>query len=178
LLCFVIWWSLRRVAELAGVSQGAQTQHFPHRVDLVGAAVERLAERRIAELHSTASELPADPAHRPPALLDLMWADFSGPTFTVFVKLWVASADDEELYARLIPVERRLARSIGELAGAFGGDLRSAPRWPEQLQLALGAIRGLALTERFEPRGRRRRDPWSAARAGLLHALSIAGETR
>ena len=40
----------RRVAELAGVSQGAQTHHFPYRVDLVAAAIERLAQhgRRVS----------------------------------------------------------------------------------------------------------------------------------
>jgi hypothetical protein len=33
------------------------------------------------------------------------------------------------------------------------------------------AVRGLALTEHFEPRGRRRRDPWPDTRATLLEML-------
>ena len=44
----------RRVAELAGVSAGAMTHHFPQRVDLVGAAVERLAEQRAIALRQEA----------------------------------------------------------------------------------------------------------------------------
>ncbi|HTX01537.1 MAG TPA: TetR/AcrR family transcriptional regulator [Acidimicrobiales bacterium] len=161
----------RRVAELAGVSQGAQTHHFPRRVDLVGAAVERLAERRLAELREMASDLPAEPRECLAALLDLIWADFSSPTFTVFVKLWVAAADDPELYARLVPVERQLARAIAALAAQLGGELIGPSQWEERLTLTLAAVRGLALSERFEPRGQRRRDPWPAVRALLLESF-------
>ena len=123
----------RRVAELAGVSQGAQTHHFPHRVDLVAAAVERLAERRIAELRGMAGDLPQDPALRTGALLDLIWADFSSSTFTVFVKLWIAAADDPELYERLVPVERQISRAIAELAAQLSGDLIDVPGWEARL---------------------------------------------
>jgi AcrR family transcriptional regulator len=164
----------RRVAELAGVSQGAQTHHFPYRADLVGAAVERLADRRIAELHTLASDFPADPITRLGALLDLMWIDFSSDTFTVFVKLWVAAADDRELYERLVPVERKIARAIAELAARLGGELMVAG-WEARLSLTLAAMRGLALTETFEPRGRRRRDPWPDVRAALLDSFAGAG---
>jgi AcrR family transcriptional regulator len=166
----------RRVAELAGVSQGAQTHHFPHRVDLVCAAVERVAERRIAELRELSAELPTARRQRIDALLDLMWADFSSPMFSVFVKLWVAAADDNELYARLVPVERQLARAIAELAADFAGDFAGAPGWEGHMQLALSALRGLALTERFEPRGRRRRDPWPELKSALRAAFETAAQ--
>jgi AcrR family transcriptional regulator len=164
--------TMRRVAEMAGVSQGAQTHHFPHRVDLVGAAVEELAERRIAELRELAADFPRDPPQRLQAMLDSLWADFSSSTFTVVVKLWIAAADDGELYARLVPLERRIARAIGELAREFGGELIEFPGWERQMQLALAAVRGLALTEQFEPRGRSRRDPWPDVRAALLQAFA------
>src|SRR5262249_25176664 len=85
--------TIRGIAELAGVSPGAQAHHFPRRVDLFGAAVEHLAERRIEEFRARPMTLPAAPEDRLVALLDLLWADFSNPTFVVFVKLWVAAAD-------------------------------------------------------------------------------------
>jgi AcrR family transcriptional regulator len=162
----------RRVAELAGVSQGAQTHHFPHRVDLVGAAIERLAARRIAELREMASDLPGDPKARLRMLLDVIAHDFFSDTFTVFVKLWVAAADDAELYDRLVPVERQIARAVTELstqmaAGLPLGDLEA------RLNLALATVRGIALTQRFEPRGRRRRDPWPAVRDLLLDTYGV-----
>ena len=163
----------RRVAELAGVSQGAQSHHFPRRVDLVGAAVERLADRRIAELHELAGRFPTDRAERLRALLDVLWADFSSEMFIVYVKLWVAAADDAELYERMVPIERRLARATVELARSLAGDLTDLDGWENQMLLALTVVRGLALTELFEPRSsqRRRRDPWPALREQLLETF-------
>jgi len=35
------------------------------------------------------------------------------------------------------------------------------------------AVRGLALTEHFEPRARPRPDPWPLARAALLAGLAV-----
>jgi AcrR family transcriptional regulator len=160
----------RRVAELAGVSQGAQTHHFPYRVDLVGAALENMAERRIAELGAATETLPEDPRERAAAVLDILWADFSGPLFTVFVKLWVAAADDAELYARLVPVERLLVRAITEHAGRLWGERAGRPE-PGRIQLVLSTLRGLALAERFEPREREGRDRWPAVRELLVVTL-------
>lgn len=147
----------RRVAELAGVSAGAQTHHFPHRVDLVGAAVERLAEQRIAALEDfEANDIRA--------VLDVLWADFSSDLFAIFVKLWVAAADDPDLYARLVPIERAMTR---EIAAAIPKELRV------QATVALATMRGLALTQRYEPTGRRRADAWPQVRP-LLERLLLS----
>ncbi len=163
----------RRVADLASVSQGAQTHHFPRRVDLMAAAVERLAAQRIAELHELATRLPAATDQRLEAIIDLLWGDFSSSTFTVFVKLWVAAADDPELYPPLAAVEHRVARAIGQLTRELSGELAERPDWERRVQLALAAVRGLALTEQFEPRGRSHRDRWPAViRPALLDVLS------
>lgn len=161
----------RRVTELAGVSQGAQTHHFPYRVDLVGAAIERLAEQRIAETSAKARKLPSDPEGRAGALLDLLWQDFSSPVFAIFVKLWIAAADDEELYERLVPVEREMRRQIVAHAADIGGDLTSVTGWETRLLLALNTMRGLALTQSFEPRADRGRDAWPALKAELERLL-------
>jgi AcrR family transcriptional regulator len=161
----------RRVAELAGVSQGAQTHHFPHRVDLVAAAVEYLAERRIAELHKLVAGLPAAPEERIPQLLDVMWADFSGSIFTIFVELWVVARHDDELHERMVPVERRLARATAELARGIAGDAVARADWEERMLLTLGAIRGLALTRSFVPGGDALRDPWPIVRPLLIGML-------
>jgi AcrR family transcriptional regulator len=164
--------TMRRVAELAGVSQGAQTHHFPHRVDLVGAAVEQLAQRRIQELRELATGFPISAPQRLEAMLDVLWADFSSSTFTVFVKLWVAAADDPELYDRLVTVERQIGRAIGELVREFAGELAQRPNWENRVQLALAAVRGVALTQQFEPRGRAPRELWPQVRAALIQGFS------
>ena len=157
---------------------GAQTHHFPHRGDLLPRAAQRIADERVGRLRALAGDLAERPADRLPALLDLMWADFSSDVFTVFVKLWVEAADDRELYDRMIEIERQLARTITEAAVDFIGELADRggrAGYESRLLLALSALRGLALTERFEPRERTRRDPWPALRTALIESLEGLG---
>ena len=123
---------------------------------------------------ATALTLPEDPSERLRAVLDVLWSDFSSSTFVVFVKLWVAAADDAELHERLIPLERQLARAVGELAATWSRELDGHADWDARLQLTLATLRGLALSQHFEPRGRRRRDPWPGVREGLLGVLAQA----
>jgi len=163
----------RRVAEMAGVSQGAQTHHFPYRVDLVTAAVQRLADQRIAEIGSGVGDLPAAPADRVAAVLDGMWRDFSSDVFRVFVKVWVAAADDPDLHARLVPIERELDRSIARLVDQLVDGLAVTADMDARLTSVLATMRGLALSHAFEPRARPR-DQWSAVRPMLLEQL-LAG---
>jgi AcrR family transcriptional regulator len=158
----------RHVAALAGVSPGAMAHYYPRRVDLVASAIERLADQRLEAWREMADALPEESHERLPALLDHLWNDFSGPLFTVFVKLWIAAADDAELYERLAVAERRIARAIGRLAAESMGDIRARAGWEGRLLLALAAVRGLALTERFEPRTEPQGDPWPMARAALV----------
>ncbi len=165
----------RRIAERAEVSVGAVTHHFQYRVDLVAAAVEELVRRRLVALRQALDALPDDRERRVSAALDLIWADFSGPLFTVMVKLWIAAGDEEELYARMVPLERLLARAVVNLQPEFGisagdgptGKLAVNPRYA----VVLSAIRGLALSRAFEPRAGHVRDPWPAHRAELERYL-------
>lgn len=162
----------RRVARLAGVSQGAQTHYFPRRVDLVAAAVEDLAERRVTDLRTAHRSLPTSHRMRLAALLDVIWEDFSGDAFSVFVKLWVAAADEPELYVRLVDAEYTISRAISDLAVELAGDMTSQPGWRGRLQLMFAAVRGTALSERFEPEGSGRRELWPSVRAALLEDWS------
>jgi AcrR family transcriptional regulator len=161
----------RHVAALAGVSPGAMAHYWPRRVDLVASAIERLAEQRIDAWREMADTLPANKEQRIPALVDLLWEDFSSPLFTVFVKVWVAAADDSELYERLAVTERGIARTIGKLAADSIGEMQGQSGWEGRLLLALAAVRGLALTEHFEPRTETQGDPWPTARAALVEVF-------
>ncbi len=162
----------RRVAELAGVSVGAQSHHFPHRVDLVAAAVEQLTERRLREMGELAADLPTELGERTTVCLDMLWRDFSSPLFSAFVKLWVAAADDDELYARLAPSEIAMVRAIRELAVEIVGETARTAGFEARLSVVLSTVRGLALAQAFEPTGRRRsKDPWPVHRAALERIL-------
>jgi AcrR family transcriptional regulator len=167
--------TIRAVTERAEVSQGAQSHHFPHRVDLVASAFEHLAEQRVTRYAERARELSGDRASRMRALLDLLWEDFSSPLFTVAAKLWVAAADDEELRERLIPVERRIYKATAEVAGEVAGDLGAEADFDRRLAVAMNTVAGLALVREFDPSGRASRgDPWPYHRAALERMLGTA----
>jgi AcrR family transcriptional regulator len=164
--------TIRRVTELAGVSQGAQSHHFPHRVDLVASAFEHLAEQRIDGYRERSRQLSGDRAERLRALLDLLWDDFSSPVFTVAVKLWVAAAEDDELRERLVPVEQRIHANVTTLSAEVAGDLGAEPGFDRKLAVAMNTTAGLALTREFDPSGRAGRgNPWPYHRAALERML-------
>jgi AcrR family transcriptional regulator len=165
--------TIRRVTELAGVSQGAQSHHFPHRVDLVTSAFEHLAEQRIDRYGELARRLSGDRAARVRGLLDLLWEDFSSPVFTVAVKLWVAAAEDEELRERLVPVEKRIHANMLRLSREVAGELGGEQGFDRKLAVAMNTVAGLALTREFDPSRRASRgDPWTYHRAALERMLS------
>ncbi len=165
--------TIRHVTERAGVSQGAQSHHFPHRVDLVASAFEHLAEQRIDRYAERARSLSGDRGVRLRALLDLLWEDFSSPLFTVAAKLWVASADDPELRERLIPVEKRIYRATAAVAREVAGDLGDDPGFDRKLAVAMNTVAGLALVREFDPSGRASRgNPWPYHRAALERMLA------
>ena len=167
--------TIRRVTELAGVSQGAMSHHFPHRVDLVVSAFERLAEQRIDRYGDRARELSGDRGARLRAMLDLLWEDFSSPVFTVAVKLWVAAAEDAELRARLVPVEKRIHTNMARLSAEVAGELGAEPGFDRKLAVAMNTVAGLALTREFDPSGRASRgNPWPYHRAALERMLDGA----
>ena len=164
--------TIRHVTELAGVSQGAQSHHFPHRVDLVVSAFERLAEQRIERYGARAAELTGDRAARVRALLDLLWEDFSGSVFTVAVKLWVAAAEDEELRERLVPVEKNIHSNMARLSAEVAGELGAEPGFDRKLAIAMNTVAGLALTREFDPSGRASQgNQWPYHRAALERML-------
>lgn len=168
--------TVRAVTERAGVSLGAQSHHFPHRVDLVASAFEHLAEQRIGRYTQRVSESRGDRAGRARLLLDLLWEDFSSPLFTVAAKLWVAAADDPELRQRLIPVEKRIYGATAAIAREVAGELGSEPGFERKLAVAMNTVAGLALVREFDPSGRAREGrQWPYHRAALERMLGSSG---
>ncbi len=164
--------TIRHVTELAGVSQGATSHYFPHRVDLVASAFERLAERRESRYTERARELPDDASERVRALLDLIWEDFSSPLFTVALKLWIAAAEDAELRERLVPVERRIHRGLVAHSAEILGELAAHPDFDRRLAIATNTVAGLALVRGFDPSGRARAgNQWAYHREALERIL-------
>ncbi len=152
-----------RVCEVAGVSRGAQVHHYPTKAELVVAAIEHLAEKRLADMQAKAGELEKA-TDRINASFDFLWDAFSGPLFFAVLELWVAARTDTELRARLLPVERRLGTRIIrhslQVAGISGED---TGLHEDLVRLSIHLMRGMALERllRSDDRERRRQfDYW------------------
>lgn len=130
-----------RIAELAGVSRGAQTPYFRTRSELLGAAVTYLAEKRIAAAQARFADGPVTIEQA----LDVLWEEHQGPVFHAALELWVASRSEPELRAVMFEVEREVAQGITSVAEAAIGDVARQPGFVEYLYFALATISGLAL---------------------------------
>jgi AcrR family transcriptional regulator len=161
-----------RVADLAGVSRGAQLNYFRSKADLVSAALAHLAEKRIDEFRGLIAALPQD-ADRLPAILDALWDAHQGDVFDATLELWVAARTDEELRRGLPAVERRvMRRSLTAAAEAFP-DRASQPEFRDDVEFALASIRGLALLRAASggsPKTVQRH--WPGVRERLLRVLA------
>ena len=117
----------RQIAESAGASLGAIAHHFPARVDLIATALDEVWRRMETELRARAAHAAAvGGARRTPALLDVLWTAFTDDLYTVWVKVWIAAADDPELYAALAPLERPQSAIFAAIAADVGTEERPA----------------------------------------------------
>jgi AcrR family transcriptional regulator len=156
-----------RVAERAGVSRGAHLHHFQTRHALVAAAMERLAERRGAELLAAAENLP-EGRERLVQGLDLLWASYANPLFQAALDLWSHARTDPDLRERLVPVERRLDRQTLEITKRLFPAIAEQPDFDRLVELAVSTIRGLALLDTLHPGDGRNRKQWRYSRARLV----------
>jgi AcrR family transcriptional regulator len=130
-----------RIADLAGVSRGAQVPYFRTRADLVGAALAQLAEERVKAAHARFSEGEVSIEEA----LDLLWEEHQGPIFDASLELWVAARTDPELRKKLHRIERDVLAGVASQAVAALGDHARRPGFTDDLFFALATIRGLAL---------------------------------
>ncbi|MGB3476058.1 MAG: TetR/AcrR family transcriptional regulator [Mycobacterium sp.] len=159
-----------RIAELAGVTRGAQIHHFRSKEDLVVAAVEHLAQQRtqaaIRELGQVRS-IP-DPVK---TALDFLWEAHQGPMFIATVELWVAARTD-----------RVLAQHIERVEGVVNGTLVAAiaqlmPGHPAQKEIrnvvytAMDALRGILVSNFVDDDAQRARRRWDRA---CVHLRQVA----
>src|ERR1700752_5195768 len=93
-----------RVAELAGVTRGAQIHHFRSKEDLVVAAIEHLAQQRAQGAIRELGRVKAspDPISK---VLDFLLEAHQGPMFVAALELWVAARTDPVLASQIERVE-------------------------------------------------------------------------
>ncbi len=162
-----------RVSERAGVSRGAQQHHFPHRATLVVEAVNHLFEQQIAQLMDGVARLDGDPVERVERVLELLWTSYAGPLYTAWLELLVAARTDAELHDHLDPLNRQLGHTLLEVVNtALALDSRRARALRPQVELALAAIRGLALLRSAGQSERSLARQWHHMRSELVELLT------
>jgi AcrR family transcriptional regulator len=167
-----------RVAELAGVSRGAQVHHFATKNELVLAAVRHLAERQADAALARPGRLAgsADPVGD---ALDLLWRAHQGPTFDAAIELWVAARTDPELREATTAFERALTARLVDVARLlFGAAVAGAADFEGRLLTALESMRGLRMVAFLHPHSATRLDErWQRSRE-VLRGLFEATPSR
>ncbi|MBO0841384.1 MAG: TetR/AcrR family transcriptional regulator [Sciscionella sp.] len=144
------------VAHRAGVSRGAAQHHFPTREDLFSAALEFVTEERISEIREKLAVLPAG-ISRTEAVVSILLDLYTGPLFTAALHIWATAATNDELRARLVPLEARVGRAAHRAAVALLGVDESVPGAREAVQATLDLARGLGLANLLTDDSARRR---------------------
>ncbi len=145
------------VAEHAGVSRGAAQHYFPTREDLFTAALEHMAEVRLAEIRDEAARRSAGVAAAPtPDVVGLLVRLYTGPLFRAALQLWAAAAASEALRELVMPLEARLGREAHRAAVELLGADESVPGVHEAVQATLDLARGLGLADTLTDDSRRR----------------------
>jgi AcrR family transcriptional regulator len=145
------------VAAHAGVSRGAAQHYFPTREDLFTAALEHMAEVRLAEIRDEAARRCAGVAAAPtPDVVGLLVRLYTGPLFRAALQLWAAAAASEALRELVMPLEARLGREAHRAAVELLGADESVPGVHEAVQATLDLARGLGLADTLTDDSRRR----------------------
>ena len=144
------------IAAHAGVSRGATQHYFPTREDLVTAALEYMAERRLAEIRREAARLPATGGNRTHDVVSLLVRLYTGPLFRAALQIWAAASASELLRGLVLPLEARLGREAHQAAIELLGADESVPGVHEAVQSTLDLARGLGLADTLADDSRRR----------------------
>lgn len=163
--------STSAVARRAGVSRGAQQNHFPHKATLMVEAVRHLARLQRDDLRERVTAVPQGGA-RVRTGLDVLFEAYSGPLFASVVELSLAGRADPELREVISAEERATARAMQDTAEEIFGEgfpasREAARRWAT----ALSTIRGLALLKLLGHPPAAVDRQWVSSRSELLELL-------
>jgi AcrR family transcriptional regulator len=104
--------TMNRIAERAGLSRGAQTHHFPSKIELIVAATEHLFNE-FAENVSELAHATSEGDNSLEDFIDEVWGRFfSGRFMYASLELIVASRSDKDLHNQLVPLIKDLHASL------------------------------------------------------------------
>lgn len=141
-----------KIQERAGVSRGRLLHQYPHRDELLVAAVQHIAEARVAATRGR-EDWPTDLGQRIDAAVEAMWSTYHQGYFWAATELWLAARSNERLAAALAPKEHALGAVIrATLDKMFGPALVVLPTYSDVRDILNTSMRGVALTYSFDPR--------------------------
>lgn len=134
------------VARRAGISHGALFKHFPTKAGLLGAAVEHLFPRLIAEYRASLESAPLPPGDRIAQAIERLWSIYQRPELLAAIELYVAARTDAELAAALGSVDPPHRRGLHRVARELFPEVASAhPHFDAIIELILSAVQGAAV---------------------------------
>jgi AcrR family transcriptional regulator len=162
-----------RVAELAGVTRGAQIHHFPAKEDLVVAAIEHLAQQRARVTIREVGRIreSSDPAA---AVLDFLWEVHQGPIVVATLELWMASRTDPVLAKHVQRVEPVVNGALLAAIEQVLPDRSAQNELRYAVYTAMDALRGILVAGFVDGDGDRLRKRWDRASAHLQREVRDA----
>lgn len=110
-----------RIAELSGLTRGAQKHHWANKAEMVAEALLHLHGKLMAV---TVGELEQASREGVRPTLDALWRSFQTDLFTAADELHVAARIDDELRVLLIGAEREIGRRIRDITATALDDGR------------------------------------------------------
>lgn len=159
----------RKVAEIAGVSQGALQHYFPTKSSLVEAALAQMTRQLLEEATSRVSDAPTERA-RAEALLEMIVAIHRLPITPAVLELFVAARTDPVLARTTATMSNAgMATVIGFAQQALPTYAKD-PRFGDLIQTAMATARGTALLAAI-PGADGAHPSWDTVRQQLIRAL-------
>ena len=111
--------STSRICERAGVSRGAQTHHYPTKVELLLAAIEHASRAHAELIESKTAELgPA--AHPLRTFLELVWDAMLDERYSgSWLEALTAARTDPELRNRIQAADRSIVDGVAAMAAGL-----------------------------------------------------------
>ncbi|HTZ13626.1 MAG TPA: TetR/AcrR family transcriptional regulator [Mycobacterium sp.] len=151
-----------RVAELAGVTRGAQIHHFRSKEDLVVAAIEHLAQQRAQGAIRELGRVQASP-DPVSTVLDYLWEAHQGPMFLATLELWVAARTDPVLARQVERVEPVVNSTLIAAISQLVPDHTAQREIRNVVYTAMDALRGILMASFVDGDAERARRRWGRA---------------
>ena len=159
----------RRVAEMAGVSQGAQQHYFPTKSALVEAAMERLFVQIMTDAATVGLDA-ADERERAEVLIERICCIHSQPIAPAIFELFTVARTDPQLAECTARMTGEGMKAIISLAQNALPTYATKQGFEDFVQTAMAAARGTAITAAI-PGADGAYPSWSALQTQLLAAL-------